>query len=172
MQQKITCMRLDDIKCATRNPKRHADEAIRNSISHHGFAELPLLDERTGRLVAGHGRYEQLRKMKTLGDTPPDGITTDTDGEWLMPVITGWSSRSDADADAYIIGSNHLTTLGGWDTTELSKVLDELREQGLSELAGYTDEDIDDIISDSAYTENPYDYTESTNRYTPHTNVP
>ncbi len=41
---------------AARNPKWNAEEEIRWSIGRFGLAELPLLDERTGLLVAGHGR--------------------------------------------------------------------------------------------------------------------
>jgi hypothetical protein len=132
----VDYVRLDQVQLAKRNPKGHAGEAIARSIAHHGFGELPLRDERTGRLVAGHGRYEQLVAMQAAGEDPPDGITLDEDGMWQMPVITGWASRSDVDAETYLIGSNEITTLGGWDAEGLVAVLDDVHKAGLLDLTG------------------------------------
>jgi hypothetical protein len=122
-------MPLDDIVRAPRNPKAHAAEIIANSVSRFGVVELPALDERTGRLVAGHGRLDDLVARRAAGEQPPDGIDTDPDGQWLVPVARGWSSRSDADAEAYLIVSNQATTAGGWDDTGLAQVLADLRDQ-------------------------------------------
>lgn len=180
MRREITYLRLDEVRPAPRNPKRHAEDAIRRSISHHGLAEVPLLDGRTGRLVAGHGRWEQLQAMRTAGDSPPDGITVADDGEWLMPVITGWESRSDADAEAYVVGSNRLTVLGGWDDHQLADVLEDLQAEGLADLAGYADDDITEVTR-AALTDdndgNPFDYGgpgegERENPYAMATNIP
>lgn len=144
----ITYMRLEEIKPAPRNPKNHAQEEIRRSIHHHGLGELPLRDDRTGLLVAGHGRHEQLTAMYKSGENPPDGVKVDSDGAWLVPVITGWASRSDADAEAYLVGSNSLTTLGGWDMPELGKLLKSIDTSGLLDLTGYTGADIDSILQE------------------------
>lgn len=132
-------VRLDKVLLAPRNPKLHDDEGIARAISHHGFAELPLRDERTGRLVAGHGRYEQLRAMHEAGESPPDGIDVDpADGMWLMPVTAGWASRSDLDAEAYLVGSNQLSAAGGVDEVLMTDVLADLADAHLLELTGYT----------------------------------
>ncbi len=133
---------IDTIRGAHRNPKGHATEAITRSIDHFGLAELPLLDERTGRLVAGHGRHHQLLAMHTAGNQPPDGIRVDDTGTWLMPVIRGWASRSDNDAEAYLIASNHITTLGGWEDHGLAEILEELQDADLLELTGFEDDDL------------------------------
>lgn len=144
----VDYVRLDQVQLATRNPKGHHGEGIAQSINHHGFAELPLLDERTGRLVAGHGRHEQLAAMHSAGHKPPDGVRVDDDGTWHMPVIRGWASRSDADAEAYLIGSNQWTIAGGWNDTDLAVVLGELAGQDLLELTGFTNDDLDALLAE------------------------
>ena len=78
---------LDEIQAAPRNPKGHDGAGINRSINHHGLAELPLIDERIGRLVAGHGRHEQLTAMRDAGNDAPDGVKVDDDGTWHMPVV-------------------------------------------------------------------------------------
>jgi 16S rRNA G966 N2-methylase RsmD len=143
---------LADVQLAPRNAKGHAADAINKSIGHFGFAELPLLDERTGRLVAGHGRHEQLVAMHTAGGDPPDGVRVDDTGTWFMPVIRGWASRSDADADAdaYLIASNQLTTKGGWEDRGLAEILEELQDAHLLELTGFDDDDLTRLLDDIA----------------------
>lgn len=150
-------VRLDTVKLAPRNPKGHDAVGISRAIAHHGMGELPLLDERTGRLVAGHGRYEQLVDMHAAGKTPPDGIDVDpADGMWLMPVTAGWSSRSDEDAEAYLIGSNELTSRGGWaDELQLTEMLGDLAGANLLEVTGY---DLGDYEAmDALYSGDPED---------------
>jgi hypothetical protein len=134
---------VDDIEAAPRNPKAHDSAGISRSIGHFGFAELPLVDERTGRLVAGHGRHEQLRTWQEEGRDAPDGVQVDDEGRWLMPVIRGWRSRSDDDAEAYLIASNNLTTKGGWNDHLLAEVLHDLGEAQMLELTGYEPDDLE-----------------------------
>jgi len=148
--RRLEYVRLDEIHPAGRNPKGHDGASIARSIEHHGLGELPLRDDRTGRLVAGHGRLEQLLAMHAAGDGPPDGVTVDpADGMWRMPVIAGWASRSDADAEAYLIGSNQITTAGGWNEAGLALVLRDLQEADLAGLTGFDDETITVIFEAS-----------------------
>lgn len=141
-------MPLDAIARAPRNPKGHARDEIAASISRFGVAELPLLDERTGRLVAGHGRLDDLTARHDSGEDPPDGVRVDKGGGWLVPVVRGWASRSDPEAEAYLVASNHLTTLGGWDDTELADLLSALAEEDPALLAvtGFTDDDLAELL--------------------------
>lgn len=151
-ERRVEYTPLTFIEAAPRNPKRHAGDAIKKSIDRFGFAELPLIDERTGRLVAGHGRLDQLAAMRKDGQAPPDGVRVDDAGEWLVPVVRGWQSRSDADAEAYVVASNRLTTLGGWDDAELGELLSDLQEADpdLLAVAGYTDADLAALLDDGA----------------------
>jgi hypothetical protein len=157
VERTVEYVRLDAMEPAPRNPKGHDSAGIARSIGHFGLAELPLLDERTGRLVAGHGRYEQLTTLEAEAGAPPDGIRVDDAGHWLMPVIRGWSSRSDDDAEAYLVASNQLTTKGGWNDHLLAEVLHDLNDAQMLELTGYEDKDLESLvhlIQDSNWTDN------------------
>lgn len=117
---------LSGIKAAKRNPKLHGP-SIASSIERFGYADGVIMDERTGRLVAGHGRTENLTRMRDAGQAPPDGVQVDAEtGEWLVPVQRGWSSRSDAEAEAFLLAHNKTTEEGGWDEEQLSASLKEL----------------------------------------------
>lgn len=133
---------LSQVLRAQRNPKLHQDDLIRASISRFGVVELPAMDERTGRLVAGHGRLNEWERAWAATEGPPDGVLLADDGEWLVPVLRGWKSNSDAEAEAYLVVSNRSTELGGWDDIELSQVLHDLRDSDLLEFTGYDDDDL------------------------------
>jgi hypothetical protein len=145
-QRRIEMRPLSEILRAADNPKDHDLGAILTSVSHFGFVEPMALDERTGRLVAGHGRLETLQAMQHKGHPPPDGIEVREDGEWLAPVVLGWSSTSDAQANAYLIASNRLTILGGWDDPSLAAMLQELAHAGELEPSGFDGDDLDAML--------------------------
>lgn len=128
---------LDDIVPAERNPKGHDVDGIRGSMSHFGYMEPVLRDERTGRLVGGHGRVETLAAMRDAGESPPEGVQL-RNGRWLVPVTSGWSSRSDADAAAALVALNRYVERGGWEHDGLVELLSELDEE-LRTIAGYSD---------------------------------
>lgn len=150
----VEYMRLPDIAAAPRNPKRHAGGDIRNSLGRFGLAELPTVDERTGRLVAGHGRLDQLTEMRRTGSNPPRYVRIDDDGEWLVPVERGWSSDDDDAAAAYLVTSNNLTSKGGWDRDELGEMLTEINavDHSLFLTTGFTDEALEALFADPAGT--------------------
>lgn len=145
---------LDGIVGADVNPKRHDLGVLGDSVRRFGFTEPAVLDERTGKLVAGHGRLDQLRAMKAKGDPPPQGIEVDGD-RWLMPVLRGWASINDKEARAYLIASNRITERGGWDTDALITALQSLEGELVG--VGFDPADLerlmsggedDDVISD------------------------
>lgn len=138
--RRLEYVRLDQILPAPRNAKRHDQAGIGRSIGHHGLVEVPARDERTGRLVAGHGRWEDLKAKHARGEEPPEGVTVDGDGMWRMPVLAGWSSRSDDDASTYVVASNQLTTVGGWDEAALVAELDRIDAAGMLDLTGFGDD--------------------------------
>lgn len=141
-------MRLDEMHEADLNPKGHDGPRIRGSIARFGFVDQPVLDERTGKLIGGHGRLMQLRDMHADGETPPDGITIDADGMWRWPVTRGWSSRSDTEAHAVGVALNRLTEAGGWDDLHtLSDILGAAYEMdpGLLDVTGYTIQELDTL---------------------------
>lgn len=157
--RRVEYMPIAAIEPAARNPKQHATAAIAKSVDRFGLAELPLLDERTGRLVAGHGRLDDLLARRRDGEEPPAGVRLGEGGagDWLVPVIRGWASTSDEDAEAYLVASNQLTALGGWDDEGLAELLSDLRDQdaALLEVTGFTPEDLEALLAEPERTELP-----------------
>lgn len=146
-RRRLEYLPLDEVKPAKRNPKLHDDASLDASLDRFGFTEPVLLDERTGRLVAGHGRLERLRQARDRGDAAPEGIQVLRDGTWKIPVIRGWASRDDAEAEAYLVASNRIVETGGWDLPELADLLGAVQstDRGL-EGVGYLDDDLDALL--------------------------
>ena len=144
--RRIEYVALSTVQGAKRNPKLHAKEAIATSIRRHGFVELPVIDERTGRLVAGHGRVDDLATKKAAGQPAPAGVRVEHD-DWFVPVVRGWSSESDAQAEAYLVASNRTTEMGGWDTESLASLLDDVRGAGELEASAYSAKELDRMLA-------------------------
>jgi hypothetical protein len=141
--RRIAHMPLGELRPHPRNPRTHKPAELRKSFNRFGYTNPILIDERTGLIAAGHGRYELLTQMHADGASPPEGVRTlvpddpehPDDIEWLVPVTRGWASRDDEEAMAYLIADNRQTELGGWDNPELHEMLTPL-EAGDLGLAG------------------------------------
>lgn len=147
MERRLDYQDLDTIEPAPNNPKEHQIDNVRASIDRFGYVAPMIIDDRTGRLVVGHGRLESLQARRDAGESPPEGIQTDDTGRWLAPVIHGWSSRSDADAAAYLVLDNRQTELGGWDHQALADLLDEIGDPDLIELTGWDPADLEELLA-------------------------
>jgi len=129
---------LSEIRIWEENPKAHDLERLVASFRRYGFVSPLIVNDRTGVLLAGHGRYLALRERKETGEPPPEGIRVE-DGEWLVPVVTG-VSLEELEGTSYVIDDN-LSTMAGGDLTflELSRAFDERRLaevlEGLSALS-------------------------------------
>ena len=147
-ERRVEMMPLASIKPAARNPHGHDLGALHQSVGRFGFVEMPVLDERTGRIVAGHGRLETLLAMHAEHpDLPPEGVALGKGGTWLVPVTRGWSSRTDAEAEAYLLASNRTVELGGWDDVGLAEMLKELATAGELSGTGYDGDDVDSLLA-------------------------
>lgn len=136
---------------AERNAKGHDAPGIAASIGRFGFVAVPEIDERTGRLVAGHGRLDALLEAQQSGDQPPDGIDVDESGGWLVPLVRGWSSVDDDEADAYAIAANQLPIAGGWQPDVLQEQLRQLEAAPLShEGLGFQPAELGMMLADLA----------------------
>lgn len=144
MTRHIVYTALDSLQSATTNPKRHDLGRLGASVERFGYVEPVVVDERTGRLVAGHGRVEHLRAAREAGESPPDGVQSDGD-DWLVPVVRGWGSTSDAEADAYLVASNRLVELGGWDGVELNRLTAGM-DAALRSVTGFTDAELKALL--------------------------
>lgn len=156
--RRLEYVRLDELQRAPRNPKAHDEAGIAGSVGRHGFVEPVILDERTGRLVGGHGRLDHLQALRDAGADPPEGVLVDDDGAWQVPAVLGWASRSDADAEALLVALNRLPEAGGWDTRGLYDVLDQLsQDPGGLDGTGYTADDLNDLLASLGPAEPPPD---------------
>lgn len=147
--RRIEYVALDDVATAERNAKEHDLPRLVRSIEEFGFT-IPLLpDDRTGRLVAGHGRLVALRQMRDSGATPPEGVHV-TDGAWFVPMIRGWASRDDDHAAAVSVADNRLSEVGGWDDNTLAELLEEIVDGNpdLLDVTGFTVDNLDEMLRD------------------------
>jgi DNA modification methylase len=142
-RRKIEYVDIDSVVPAERNPKRHDIDGVRRSMATLGYIDPVLHDERTGRLVGGHGRIEALQAMRDAGEPPPDGVVT-AGGVWKVPMVRGWASTDDRAADAAVVALNRYVELGGWDNQGLVDLLRTL-DGGWQAVAGYAPQAISDL---------------------------
>jgi len=150
MDRRLEYLPIDEIQSASSNPKEHRVDDVAASIDRFGYTSPMIIDDRTGRLVVGHGRLASLIARRESGQSAPEGIGTGPDGRWLVPVVRGWASRSDADAAAYLILDNRQTELGGWDHQALADLLDEIGDPDLVALTGWDPAELADLLADGA----------------------
>lgn len=150
--------RVAELVPAMVNPKGHDPEAIARSISRFGFTDPVIVDERTGRLVGGHGRAAMLADAEAAGLEPPDGITVGPDG-WELPVVRGWSSRDDAEAHALGVALNQTTLAGGFDYQALADLLQSINADDTELVAalGFPDHDLAVLLAATQSTWAPPD---------------
>jgi hypothetical protein len=147
MDIQVEYLPLSQIVGADINPKDHDIGQIYQSIKRFGFTQPIMMNENTGKLLAGHGRLQTLQQMKQGGEKIPNRIK-EKDGEWLVPVLKGISFEDDMEAQAYLIADNRLTELGGWNTGELVDTLQELVEGGFSlDGVGYDFDDLETMVT-------------------------
>lgn len=142
--------RITDLQRAEANAKGHDVEGIAASVRRFGFVEPIILDTRTMRLVAGHGRLDDLEAKQAAGDDVPDGIDVDDDGTWLAPVIH-WTSADDAEAEAYAVAVNQLPMAGGWEPETLIEQLERIQQTELGlDGVGFARDDLDLMLAERA----------------------
>ena len=146
---------LDDIIQADTNPKDHDLGVLYQSMKRFGFTNPIIINESTGKLLAGHGRLQTIKMMRDNGEKAPDRIEVELDtGDetieyWHVPVLYGVSIDNLAEAQAYLIADNRLTELGGWKPMDLMENLSEiLEETGNLDGTGYDLDDVETILSD------------------------
>jgi hypothetical protein len=138
---------LDTLARAPRNPKRHDLGALQASLDRFGFVAPILVDDATGRLVAGHGRLDALQALKASGAAAPDRVRVDGD-RWLVPVIRGVAFASPLEAESYLVADNQTTILGGWDSVRLAELLADLAEQQALAGTGFDAAAVEALLSE------------------------
>src|ERR1700733_5140512 len=95
------------------NPRKHSRDQIRalaRSMETFGFT-APVLVDRDGQIVAGHGRYEAALLL----------------GRQTIPIIR-LDDLSPEKARAYMLADNKLSDRSEWDVEKLGRHFKELRE--------------------------------------------
>ena len=140
---RVEYLDFEEVVAWPRNPKDHDLHEIRKSFYRFGFIKPVLIDEGTGKLVAGHGRLDTLRLLKDRGHQPPRGVQ-EVDSVWLVPVLRGVTFADPAEAEAFLIADNRLGEVGGWKQDLLDTMLGEMVDvEGLLEGTGF---DIADVM--------------------------
>ena len=145
---KVIFTKITEIKEADINVKDHDLGAIHESMNRFGFTSPLLLNEKTGQLVAGHGRLQALLQKKQLKEEAPANIKVDDNDDWYVPVIRGVSFKNEQEAQAYLIADNRLTELGGWNNDELVKELEKLAEESSLDGTGFDLSNMQELYDD------------------------
>ena len=148
---------IDELKRWPRNPKRHALSSLEKSIERFGFVAPIVVDERTGRIVAGHGRLDALLRMRHEGRIPPKRVKVDGD-RWLVPVLRGIEFENEKEAEAYLLADNRLVELGGWDEEALFEFLTDQDDDVLDFL--HFDVDTKGLLTEGSLFEPPEEFKE------------
>lgn len=157
MTLRIEYMALTDLmeRFHGQNPKDHNVGLIEQSISTLEYRAPVMIDERSGKLAAGHGRIKALADMQRQQMDRPPGIQENGDG-WLVPVVRG-SEFTAEQLQAYLVADNNLTIDGGWHEQELATLLQGLAstDTALLEATGYSPETLDELLHDLGMKEDP-----------------
>ncbi|WP_119461087.1 DNA methyltransferase [Rhodospirillaceae bacterium SYSU D60014] len=140
---RIAYRAVDSLAPYARNPRTHSPTQIKQiaeSIRTFGFTN-PVLIDRAGGVVAGHGRVEAA---KLLGMTE-------------VPTIR-LEAMTTAQKQAYVIADNRLAETAGWDRDLLALELGALAELDLDfdlTVTGFETAEIDVLIGGAAQPEDP-----------------
>jgi hypothetical protein len=126
------------------NPKAHDHATLGESFERFGFIDPIILDEGTGKIVAGHGRRERLLQMHREG-LPAPGRVRVSDGEWLVPVLRGIRFTSEHEAEAYLLANNQIVMKGGYVEGALAEML-QRHGENLAGL-GWNPDEVGDLVA-------------------------
>lgn len=132
---------------AKRNPRRHDVKTIAASIEAHGFNAPPLLNEKGGKLVYGHGRTKAARWLYDQDpDKVPDRIArSEHDGEWMIPVLRGVPLTKNQ-AEEYLVADNRTSERARWEPEGHAAILERIRSRGRLHAVGYTDRRVANML--------------------------
>ena len=114
---------------ARTHPVRNLD-AIRASLARFGQAEPLVVQKRSQRVIAGHGR---LAAMHELGWKDCDVVEVDLD---------------DIQAKALGVALNQSAILAEWDLQALASILDTLKAEDALDGVGFTNEEVEELLAD------------------------
>lgn len=121
-----------------RNPNRHGDRQVAmlaRIIQHQGWRNPIVVSERSGFIIAGHGRLAAALKLGL------DQVPVDVQ-----------EFGNEADEWAHLVADNRIAELADMDTDALGELLADLGEfeDFDMELAGFTDAEADRLLADDS----------------------
>lgn len=131
---------LDSIREDPANARLHPERnlaAIRSSLARFGQAEPLVVQLKTMRLIAGHGR---LAAMRALGWTEVDVVEVD-----LSPT----------ESTALATALNRSAELAEWDKRALASLLEQLQEEDCFAGLGFVQQDLDALLGELAMEDDP-----------------
>lgn len=134
MTPQIETLPLDSLIPYANNARTHSEEQVAQisaSIREFGFTN-PVLIDKAGTIIAGHGRVMAARKLG-LADVPCLRL------EHLTP----------SQVKAYVLADNRLAMNAGWDEELLKVELRTLTEDGFdTSLLGFTDDELTAFLNE------------------------
>jgi len=122
-----------------RNSRTHSDAQVAQiaaSIREFGFTN-PVLIDKDGGIIAGHGRVLGARKLG-LSDVPCIRL----------------AHLTDAQKRAYVIADNKLALNAGWDDEMLRLEVGDLKTEGFDlDLLGFSDDELQSLLAEHDSTE-------------------
>jgi len=129
---------LDKLIPYAKNARTHSDEQvaqIAGSIKEFGFNN-PVLVDKEGSIIAGHGRVMAARKL----------------GMDKVPVVE-LQHLTEAQRKAYVLADNRIALNSGWDTSMLSLELQDLKDDIDLSLLGFDPDELDKLLNPVEETE-------------------
>jgi len=118
---------IGDLRISGKNPRIHSSEQVEKivrSLREFGWTN-PVLADKNGTVVAGHGRLEAARKL----------------GMDRVPVIS--LPFGGCSAEAYMLADNRIAFDGGWDEAKLRLILESLSEKDIDlSLTGFEEDEL------------------------------
>jgi ParB-like chromosome segregation protein Spo0J len=121
---------IESVESHPENPRRGNLEKIATSLETYGQTKSIVVQDSTGYIVAGN--HTRLAAMERLGWKQIAAVRAD------LP---------DDEALGYLMMDNAASDDGSYDDTARISILERLQEQGRIVQAGYSPDDLDDIIA-------------------------
>jgi ParB-like chromosome segregation protein Spo0J len=121
LSKKIESM--SDLRGAAYNPRQISSRAaasLSKSLESYGDLSGIVINARTGNIVCGHQRVDQLRK---LGATMVDGVIRSPNGDEFRVRVVDWDEIKEKAAN---VTANNAA-IGGEFTAGLGEILDEIK---------------------------------------------
>ncbi|WP_163855789.1 ParB N-terminal domain-containing protein [Paenibacillus elgii] len=129
-------------------PGDPAYEKLRKSIEEFGYIDPIVWNERTGNMVGGHQRYKILVNEQGRTEIEVSVVDMDPEQEKLLNIALnkvegGWDDEALARLLAELEASGADTSLSGFDSGEIERMIDDFRELPEDQLGDFENRELD-----------------------------